>query len=156
LWALGQHYGLATPLLDWSKSPYIGLFFSLVEIHENQVRRALWCLEKEAVEQKNKYKKNQDPLQLIFPDTDDNKRLIGQSGLFSKGPVLKSVEAWIRQHFKKENRPILIKTSLPGNHTFRKLTLKNLELMNLTYSTIFPDLIGASKYCNIKAENYEA
>src|SRR5216684_5100738 len=27
-WAVGRHYGLITPLLDWSESPYIAVFFS--------------------------------------------------------------------------------------------------------------------------------
>ncbi len=155
LWALGQHYGLATPLLDWSKSPYISLFFALEGINEYCEKRALWCLNTKEVEEKNKNLSKREKLYLIFPDTDDNKRLLGQSGLFSKGPVMKSVNAWVMEKFNDSNNPILLKIEIPGDHNFRKETLKTLELMNITHSTIFPDLIGASRFCNIVAEDYE-
>ena len=39
---------------------------------------------------------------------------------------------------------------------FRKAALKKLQLMNVNHSTLFPDLMGASLYCNIVAEDYEA
>jgi FRG domain len=157
LWALGQHFGLATPLLDWSASPYISIFFALGSINENGKPRALWCLHRPRVNKINAKLVDPDKLELLFPDTEDNKRLLGQSGLFSKGPVMKTVDDWAidNEYHHKEPDPVLLKVSFPGDAFFRKSALKKLHLMNINHSTLFPDLSGASQHCNIVAEDYE-
>ncbi len=155
LWALGQHFGLATPLLDWSQSPYISIFFSLDTLEVEGEFRILWCINKRTIESKNEGLAEKRKLKLLFPDTDDNKRLLGQSGLFSKGPVMRSVDEWVKKECASSNSPVLLKIEFPSHHDFRKQALKKLHLMNINYSTLFPDLMGASRYCNIVAEDYE-
>jgi hypothetical protein len=154
LWALGQHFGLATPLLDWSLSPYISAFFALGRINDDQVDRVLWCLHRSKVNRINEGLSDKEKLLFIFPDSNDNKRLLHQSGLFSKGPVMKSVDDWVSEKAKGQ-QAVLLKIVFPGNFTFRKKALKKLQLMNINHSTLFPDLSGASQFCNIVSEDYE-
>ncbi len=52
-WALGQHHGLATPLLDWTTSPYVAAYFAFNEIGDDQSKyRSVYALHQSSVETK--------------------------------------------------------------------------------------------------------
>jgi len=53
-WALGQHFGLATPLLDWSRSPFAAAYFAFEELGSDPTDfRVVYGLSENAVKAKN-------------------------------------------------------------------------------------------------------
>jgi hypothetical protein len=158
-WALGQHYGLATPLLDWSKSPFAAAYFAFEEDSaEPTDYRAVWGLDRRAVELRNHDLANGESLEsgrpplLEFyePLSDENPRLVAQGGLFTRTPLRIPVEDWVSFNFAESTAPILIKLLIPCSD--RGSCLRALNRMNINHLSLFPDLNGASRYVNLALE----
>jgi hypothetical protein len=172
LWAVGQHYGLKTPLLDWTHSPYVALFFAFNEPDpsyesNNNYYRAVYVLNQSFVE-------NECPeITVLEPKRDDHGRLVNQAGLFTvchdatienqllaslgkdsnftKEKLMDDDEGRFPEMFAAYICKIYIKNE------FRHECIKHLRKMNVHHASLFPDLIGASDYCNlIMAEWIEA
>lgn len=152
-WALGQHHGLATPLLDWTRSPFVALYFAFEKSESPKSGvRAVWALSG-AASLNSKLKENHSDLessvlQLIRPHQDENARLVSQGGLFTRAPLGQTVEDWIRKHasFGEEGAAHLIRILIPDYA--REECLRALNMMNINHMTLFPDLYGASQHCN--------
>jgi hypothetical protein len=173
-WALGQHFGLKTVLLDWTESPFIASFFAFHEqkqkdrntdkrivyaISRFDIQNKCYEIEKEYLERSSKLTGNSQfaykgPIvEFVTPLSDDNARLINQRGVFTRVHDFVSFEKWVETHFWGEtNRCIMIKIIIPDKENDRELFLRHLDGMNINYHSLFPDIHGAALYCNIDIE----
>jgi hypothetical protein len=158
-WALGQHFGLATPLLDWTRSPFAAAYFAFEELSsEHDDYRVVYALDQDAVLQKN-YELSNGPsvergrpsvIELIDPMSDENQRLVSQGALFTRAPIGTPIEWWVTHFFENSSDPVLLRIEIPGAD--RLACLRTLNRMNISHLSLFPDLSGSSRATNLKLE----
>lgn len=159
-WSLGQHFGLSTPLLDWSKSPYVAAYFAFNEADpKSKDYRAIWAYSHDAMLEifthdptsSTKLKTEEDSIVLISSATDENSRIVSQNGMFTRTPNGEDVEEFIEKNLHLNGMaPVLYKIEIPNS--LRESFLRHLELMNVHAGSLFPDLQGAAEYANRSLE----
>ena len=87
-------------------------------------------------------------VRILRPLTDDNPRLVSQRGLFTWSDS--DIEDWVWHQYRGVETAVLLRIWLPEDE--RGQALKALKRMNISHLTLFPDLEGASRYCNMELE----
>jgi len=100
-------------------------------------------IEKIREHDKSKY----EDVRVVRPLSDENASLVNQRGVLLRCPPGMSLEDAVRDTFSGETRYMhLIKLTVPNKD--RTVCLRFLNRMNISHLSLFPDLAGASAYCN--------
>jgi hypothetical protein len=163
IWALGQHYGLPTPFLDWTINPYIAAYFAFrkKDTMTQSRNRVVIALRKETkrliLKTKSRGKVLKTERYVEFPgitgstiDTSLNTRMKAQEGVFTNAlngrDISDNVKDYYRRKFQKtkQEEVFLIKILLPSSERKRVLSYLRTE-KKIFDGKLFPDYSGAAE-----------
>lgn len=160
IWALAQHYGLKTPLLDWCYSPFVAAFFAFKDRDDNhKENRVIYGLNyKDAFDGNTTLELLTRNYSFAYfdPMSSEHPRLINQRGLFTITKNGEDIEEIVKKNWKERTEPWIVKILIPNNNNNRENRvefLRALNLMNINHMTLFPEIYGAAKFCNIGIED---
>ena len=157
VWALGRHHGLASILLDWTRSPYVAAFFAFATLQPQMIdpdgNVEVWGISAGSAQG---FKQPAD-FRVVRSSFAHNRRMIAQQGVFTYVWPPYPLETFIKAACKASDAgfgrvppPLLYRILIP--HSQREGMLCHLNRMNINYRTLYPDLDGAANHANFNID----
>lgn len=147
-WSLLQHHGYPTPLLDWTFSPFVAAYFAFASVDPNDTAcpRIFIFNQGKWNERygKSTFTVDPSPPQLIVLESFNfgNPRAAPQQALCTVSNVA-DIEGFIHVREIQDQQEYLTICELPASEAPR--VLRELELMGITYGSLFPGLDGIAR-----------
>jgi hypothetical protein len=178
--ALMQHHGVPTRFLDWTKSPYVAMYFALEQEPEKEEKRsAIWAIDLDWLERKERELLQSEVANLVSDDANSivaylnsllghkekpviiridplksNERMAAQQGIslcnLHHEAMFNLILNGMIFHPEPPELPVVRKLEVERNH--RITFLKNLRSMNIHRASLFPGLDGFGQSLRLDLE----
>lgn len=137
-----QHYGVPTPLLDWSYSPFIAAFFAIKDAspEDNIViyDLDLTSYQKDYPLESRTLEKPETVFFQIVNIPRENLRHLNQQGLFTLCQQIPNVESYFQSLYEKTGKKYLKKRRFTLDKFQKSRTMESFKRMNITERSLFP------------------